>query len=158
LFAIDPRRTTHFLRRRASCREPARPSFSSMSTEPARLTFPSTVPTRLLSRSLNVPTRLSPEPPFWSRACLTWESTVYRELTCRDLKQRRSLTKRSGPSGDECKCMLKPVWLAGTLVGKAQMGRDHIRIYEKTPIRARSVRTPRLGKRTLEEMEASQVR
>jgi hypothetical protein len=70
-------------------------------------------------------------------------------------KTAKVLDKRSGPSGDEYKCELEPVWLAGQLVGKAQMGRDHIRTYEKGLIRARRVGTLRSGKRTLEEMEAS---
>jgi len=41
------------------------------------------------------------------------------------------LDKRSGPSGDEYKCELQPVWLAGHLAAKAQMGCDHIQTYEK---------------------------
>jgi hypothetical protein len=71
------------------------------------------------------------------------------------LKVVNILDRQSGPSGDEYKCELEPVWFAADLAEKAQMGRFHIRAYENGLVRARRVGTLRSGKRTLEEMEAS---
>ena len=70
------------------------------------------------------------------------------------LKVLNVLDRRSGPSGDQYKCALEPMWFAADLAEKAQMGDFHIRAYKNGLVRARRLSTLRSRKRTLKEMEA----
>jgi hypothetical protein len=57
------------------------------------------------------------------------------------------LDKRSSPCGIEYRCQLEPLWLPADLVKKVQMGRVHVRNYEKGLVRAARLDTLRKGAR-----------
>jgi hypothetical protein len=143
--AIGSTRTTQFLWRRISCREPARSSLSS--TEPARPSLPSApvVPAGLLSRSECSERTLALAVVLTPNSLDLGEDRLARADMLR-LGAAKILDKRPGPSGDEYKCEFEPEWLAADLLEKTQMGRVHMRTYEKNVTRARRVRTLRSGK------------